>query len=136
MFQFHGWAVIMSDVYATDDKAVRKAAAVIEAELARLGVGYQGGMHVNKGLNGLDTVTISGMFNHYSASVEDFFRFIGQTAGGSYGVLFFHNDEDLDHENDWQVLRMARGRVSVEVDPFFSPIIPTIEDPYDPDRPD
>jgi hypothetical protein len=136
MFQFHGWAVIESDVYASNDEADQTAAGLIESELTRLGIGYQGGGHVNKGLNGLNSVTVSGMFNHYSASVEEFFRFIGATAVGSYGILFLQNDEDKEYGNEWRVARMVRGRVSLEADPFLSPCIPTIEDPYDPDRPD
>ena len=56
---------------------------------------------------------------------------------GSYGLLYVLDDEDYqdgDYQNEFRVWRLVRGALEERSDPFLSPFIPTVEDPYDPAR--
>lgn len=66
----------------------------------------------------------------------EFFRWIGTIAPGSYGLLYYWDDEDsrgAEYRNQYRVLVMTRGTVAEQADPFLSPCEPTIDDPFDPD---
>jgi len=58
------------------------------------------------------------------------FTEIGKLAPGSYGLLYVYDDEDPEHNEGFRVLRLARGVVTEHADPFLSPVVPTLEDPY------
>ena len=59
----------------------------------------------------------------------DLFAGVGQDAPGSYGLLYIRDDEDPNGRvNEFQVLVMRRGKVTVHPDAFLSPCIPIIED--------
>ena len=59
-------------------------------------------------------------------------RRCGELMKGTYGVMWEHDDSADETENSFRVRVMIRGALSERADPFFSPIVPTIEDP-DPD---
>jgi hypothetical protein len=60
----------------------------------------------------------------------DVYTYIGQVAPGSYGLLYMLDDEDPRHENAFSVFVLVRGTLTERADPFLSPFVPTVEDPY------
>ena len=49
---------------------------------------------------------------------------------GSYGLLYTLDDEDAAHVNAFRVYVLARGALVERTDPFLSPFVPVVEDPY------
>lgn len=72
---------------------------------------------------------IAGYHNHREGAIISTFEEIGRVAPDSYGILYIRDDEDLQHENEWIVLVMTHGVVSVRPDSYLSPCVPVIEDP-------
>lgn len=61
--------------------------------------------------------------------IIEFYKKVGDVAKGSYGLIYFYDDEDRDgQENEFQVYALRRGKIESFKDPFLSPIIPVIED--------
>jgi len=135
MFEFHGWASVQYHTHDTDSvlqdrcwQQLTNHVAAIPNELIQL-----------KRYNGCDSLLIAGQHNHRSEYVIDLFHWIAANAPGSYGLLYVRNDEDQrmsDYINRFRVWRLCRGKLTECDDPFLSPAIPTIEDPYDESRGD
>ncbi|TWU14723.1 hypothetical protein CA54_35920 [Symmachiella macrocystis] len=136
MFEFHGWARVQYHTHNTDsilqdrcwDNLVEYV-KTIPNELVSL----------NR-YNMCDSVFVNGQHNHRSEYVIELFQWIADNSLGSYGILYIRDDEDhsrlSDFENCFRVWRLCRGTLSEHDDPFLSPAIPTVEDPYDPSRGD
>ncbi len=135
MFEFHGWAVIRSR-FDIDDPRQKGDQAAIEEELAEQLRLFERPDHFwpHRTLNGLVSVTCSGLRNHRQEWVIDFFRWLASHAEGSYGLLYVLDGEDWqrggDYQNAFRVWRLAKGELTELDDPFLSPYIPTVEDPY------
>lgn len=84
-------------------------------------------------MNGQAQLWTEGFKNH-SATIGqellDLFRYIAHVAPGSYGLLYIWDDEDLACDNEFRAYVLARGAFTERADPFLSPVVPTIEDPY------
>ena len=53
---------------------------------------------------------------------------IGKYAPGSYGILYVHNDEDIEGlSNEFQVWRLVRGNLEKQKDYYLSPCVPVIK---------
>lgn len=138
MIEFQGWANI-AEAPDWEDDLDRLAQVVTEitAEAKRLNEDLRTvRLFVEEPLG--HVVLIAGYFGHTWRGwdeIVNFFKMIGEKAGGSFGLLHFIDDEDkTGHVNDYQVLVMKRGKVGLEVDPFLSPYFPEIEgrgDEYD-----
>jgi hypothetical protein len=65
---------------------------------------------------------------------------VAENLPGSYGLLYVHDDEDIqdeeDNSNTFVVWKITRGKLTQEKDNYLSPCIPVIEDEYDPSRND
>jgi hypothetical protein len=75
--------------------------------------------------------------NHRASLVWNMVHWIADHGAGSYGLLYVHDDEDAigntdygrgtdDFSNAFRVHRILNGRVTEMSDPFFSPIVPTL----------
>jgi len=77
-------------------------------------------------------LTIAGLDNHKSSSwteLLEFFNWIAIEARGSYGLLYFYDDEDKNGlNNQFQVLVLKKGKINFEIDSFLSPYIPEVEE--------
>lgn len=80
---------------------------------------------------------LSSVRNHRGSQLTavDVLTWLAEHGPGSYGLVYLHDDEDLsrtsnDHSNEFRVWRLRRGLVEELSDPFFSPIIPSL-DPND-----
>ncbi|MCL2013239.1 MAG: immunity 7 family protein [Cystobacterineae bacterium] len=70
--------------------------------------------------------------NRITQEVEEalsLFKCIAEKAKGSYGLLYFHDDEDVSgKDNFFQVYVLARGAIKTMTDTFLSPLVPVVEE--------
>lgn len=88
-------------------------------------------------LNGLYYLFVAGNRNHRGRTgkeLDDLLAFVAAEAPGSYGLLYWRDDEDDPPAgpNNYQVTVMARGSLTLRLDPFLSPTVPTVEDAWEP----
>ena len=78
--------------------------------------------------NGVDLLIAFGNRNRDNGITDrlrEALALIAEVAPGSYGFAY---TIDQNHSGEWNVLVLKRGRVTVEDDPWFSPMIPVVED--------
>lgn len=82
-------------------------------------------------LNGSYTLFIGLNHNHdngYSDSVYKLLSEIARIAIGSYGLVYLRLLEDDTNSNNYKIYKLAKGKVTIEVDELLSPCVPVIED--------
>ncbi|GAM51078.1 hypothetical protein NS07_v2contig00200-0009 [Nocardia seriolae] len=130
MFEYHGWVTVQSSAGDEEESARDRAHQAAEQELRNLSSAP--GLADIRTVNGMSFVHISGFSNRRAGSGDlaiDTFRNIGKVAPGSYGLLYFRDDEDRGgRNNEFQVLAMRRGEVVEQHDTLLSLCIPVIED--------
>jgi hypothetical protein len=84
----------------------------------------------------METFLASALHNHNNSYIQEIFEWVGQNAPGSYGLLYYQNEENNEMTEGFKVYVMKRGRISTKMDKELSPKVPTLEDPYDPSRDD
>lgn len=80
--------------------------------------------------NGVDQVIAFGSRNaenNIVAQLHELFGLIAEVAPGSYGFAYYL---DANHSRDWNVIVLKRGNVVVKEDPWFSPMVPEVEDAF------
>ena len=133
MVEFHGWATIRYHTHDTSQSLQDQCWKKIEDHIPSLPVPNL--VHLQK-YNGCDSLHIAGQHNHEAEYVIELFRWIAQVAPGSYGILYFQDDEDEKYENEFRVWRLCRGELTEHDDPLLSPYVPTVEDEHDESRGD
>jgi hypothetical protein len=131
MFEYHGWATLRDAANPDDSAAADALPATVDAIrrlLTDAGVNNDFQVADVRHANGQWQVWLAGYRNHRHTAVLDAWHAIGKTAPGSYGLLYVHDDEDPQRDNEWVAWAMARGRVTVHTDRFLSPYVPVIED--------
>ena len=135
MFQVHGWAVVTSGTYEIDTEADASLLAALgkQIDLVRT---TNIKIHLDVGLNGdLHILSVADHKNHRYEPIIDLFRWLADGSNGSYGLLYVLDDEDFqsgDYAEEFRVWRLARGVLEERSDPFLSPPVPVVEDPFDP----
>jgi len=74
---------------------------------------------------------IAGSHNHdvgYSDSIVEVLNKVAELAPASHGLVYIRWPEHPTLWNQYKVYKMARGKITMEDDPFFSPCNPLIED--------
>jgi immunity protein 7 of polymorphic toxin system len=135
MYEFHLWTVIRYHPHDTNLNLQHNCLTTCEDYFEK----HQSLKQDNYKLirqNGNDTFLMSGLHNHFALYVLELFKWIGQTAPGSYGLLYISDEEDQYDSQNFQVYVMRKGTVSRQKDCFLSPRIPVIEDRYDTSRND
>lgn len=132
MFEYHGWICIVYAPYDVEDELERLdevakyAKHLIEQKLPTNYIAEF------KPVNGEYMGSFAGLANHrgiLANDLFDIFRDIGEKATGSYGLLYFWDDEDPEFDNEFRVGRLARGKFEILEDRYLSPRIPKLEDP-------
>ncbi|NEW55965.1 hypothetical protein GV794_09910 [Nocardia cyriacigeorgica] len=130
LFEYHAWLTVQysaGDETGSQNRDAFRAAEEL-CEPLRSGSGL---VDVRR-VNGEGQVHLGGFLNRRTGQgqeVIDTFARIGRVAAGSYGVLYFRDDEDsTGYANAFQILVMRRGMVSSIRDEGLSPCIPAIED--------
>lgn len=130
MVEIHGWLVIRA-TYLDEDKHPEIDEDAVYSEVNRIVAEVKHNDIAIKVRNGLLVIDFLLHSNHKTIETDellDTFTRIAQTATGSYGMLYYLNDDDLDKCNEFDVLVARKGQVEWKKDEFFSPISQMIED--------
>ncbi len=130
MIEFNGWISISSSV---DGEHTNEEYAFLQKFTTDLVKQFQELNQVFevKNLNGEIVLITSGRHNHDNGrinSIKELLEIIGQKAIGSYGLIFYRLSEHPTEYNQFNVLRLARGKVSEYIDTLLSPCNPVIEE--------
>jgi hypothetical protein len=138
MVEVHGWITLRYSDYHSEDaeqaKFVYEFKAFIYKHYSWV-FEYEIGSLVNR--NGLECFTITAQHNHpdrpfYPVAI---FTWVANNSTGSYGTLYFHDDEDNAYHNEFQVFVLKRGKFLKVKDNLLSPYIEEVEQEYDEDNP-
>ena len=133
MFEAHGWATVRSADRESANSGQHdpelEAAVAVMASVANIVV------RLDSGVNGESMLSLSALKNHRTQAVIELFAWVAANRPDSYGLLYVHDNEDSrGFDNAFRVWRIARGRFEEMDDSFLSPVVPTIEAPYDRER--
>lgn len=130
MIELHGWITIRATYKANFDEEENVDLLVkkIQNEIKKLSW-FKSEVKAQNGEWFMEFSLYTNRMNLQTLEVFELYQNIGKIAEGSYGLIYLYNDEDSNgKENQFQVFSLARGIVKENLDPFLSPIIPTIED--------
>jgi hypothetical protein len=132
MFEYQGWATISESVSEADEngdmlseiiRQIESKISMVQSEHFELGMKY---------FNAEPRLWVIGCSNRKRSDWDDvvkLFRFIAEISPGSYGILSFWDDEDVDGlSNIYQAYVLRRGALEKKIDPFLSPCIQTLRD--------
>ena len=132
MFEFHGWAVVQSTsgrrvfrtdgLYYPDDELLHDR---LNACLDELHV--REWVHFHRTVNGLASLTISGLRNHRDERIFDVYQLLALHGQRSYGFLFTRDAEEGDYDSRFRIFRLARGE--------FAPLAGFLDVPENPEPP-
>lgn len=131
MFEFHGWFCIQDSTIESDFEQLRYGIGKIRSYLDQQNWGTA--LVDLRSLNGNSYLTLCGCTNRPTNHFELFdglFKCFQEYAPGTYGLLYWHHHGDPNPPgiNYFKVNVVAKGKVTQHLDPFLSPIVPTIED--------
>ena len=121
MFEAYGWA---SAVEVPDFERLQE-------QIDRASIPGHSEISLHRDLNHVAVITVAASRNHRLESIIELFRWLASHAPAAHGLLFVRDQESV-HSNEYRAWCLIRGDLTERLDPFFSPCIPTIEDPYDP----
>jgi hypothetical protein len=130
MFEFHGWFTISETPEDYDVGGLETIIVNLRKYLDAME--WPSGFADLRVLNGIPFLSITGHPNrprNYHQHLDALLTFIKQHAPGSYGLLYWRDDEDdrPPGRDNFHVHVLAKGTVVERFDPFLSPAIPTIE---------
>lgn len=132
MFEFHGWFVIKETL---EDRFEDNTTQIISDLRSLLNpLEWASGAFDLKPFNGMYCLNITGHANRprrYHQDIDQLLNFLAQKTPGSYGLLYWRDDEDDSSpgRTNFHVRVLARGTIVDRFDPFLSPAVPTIEEP-------
>jgi hypothetical protein len=129
MYEYHGWITVRETPENKDEERIEEIVSELREQIGRQN--WEPGALELRAANGTYQIMAAG--NHNRRPVEEydpvrFFRYVGEKAPGSYGLLYVWDDEDPQFFNQFRVYVLARGTVAEREDPFLSPCVPVIED--------
>lgn len=130
MYEFHGWFVVAETPEDHDDGGLDQILAELRQMLATMK--WAPVRYDLYPLNGVYHLCVTGHLNRPLTHPEDvaaLMTFLARRAPGSYGLLYWRDDEDASPPGmgEFRVRVLARGTITDRFDPFLSPTIPTIE---------
>ncbi|WP_027482461.1 Imm7 family immunity protein [Deinococcus pimensis] len=147
MYEFHGWVCIRKSVQedmggVTSTIFHDMLVGAVRDRLAEQNLDDTGHNPFFRftPINGEWFLTFGGNLDHrttYEPLIHDLLGLIAREGPGSYGLMYWRDDEydpPAGAEN-FQVLVLARGVLTTRFDPFLSPVVPLIQDPYVDDEP-
>ena len=128
MVEYYGWVKLCQSIDGEDEENIGAISEMVKNQLKK--IDFPERILILQALNGSYILNVSGHTNHMSDDVYemfDLFKFIGKNAVGSYGLLYFKNDEDTEAPNTFKVWRLSKGELKEFKDTLLSPCNPTIE---------
>jgi hypothetical protein len=138
MVEIHGWITLRYSDYHSEDG---EQASFVYAFKQFLQAHFDWVLSHQHGFltqyNGLACFTLNAQHNHPDEPFYplEIFTWAAKNSTGSYGMLYFHNDEDAVHQNVFQVFVLKRGKLTRVNDPFLSPYMEEVEKEYDESNP-
>ena len=132
MFEYHGWITFVYSPYDVENEDEKLDVVISYARNFIKQMLNERHVAELKVINAEYMASFAGSANHRSSDVEavfQLFKEIGQKAPGSYGLLYFWDDEAPDFNGEFRVGRLVRGEFEFVKDHYLSPRIPTLEDP-------
>jgi hypothetical protein len=126
LFEFHGWAVLVRGEAGTGYESLLAEVKAKSEEICE----YPEHFQIADAGNEMKVLIAHGLRNHFRYQIIELFECIAGLSSESYGLLYVHDDENSNYDNEFRVWRLARGRLEERSDPFLSPYVPTIEEPY------
>lgn len=132
MFEFHGWFGIAESPEEADTGRLDEGLAELRSRIAALDWGTNGEVTLRV-FNGEWYVRADGVVNRRRDEAAELYALLDFVAGrfpGAWGLLY-ERAEDLPvppGRGGFQVRVLARGELTVRLDPFLSPVRPVIED--------
>jgi hypothetical protein len=136
MYEFHGWIVLNETPYETDVGSFDIKVKALSERIAALDWSSAAANLSN--LNGMFVVTVNGCPNRRRYKAEELRQLLDLIVGefaGAYGIIYEEDDEattmPLHGERAFSVTVIKRGKCVPAMDPFLSPMVPVIEDPFE-----
>lgn len=131
MFEFHGWLTVRVDDHDDADGVVlhereQAAESLVRQLMADCRDNFSV-LELHRSGNGLVTLAAHGLRNHRQGWPMSLFEAVSKALPGSYGVLYYHDDEHVSEDNIYKVMRFARGESTLFDDQLLSPVVPIIE---------
>ncbi len=138
MVEIHGWITLhYSDYHSVDAEQndfvcrfkqfiIKRCKWVLDDQISSL-----------TSRNGLDCFALNVQHNHPGTPFYplDIFTWTAENSTGSYGMLYVYDDESKDHNTEFQVFVLKRGKLVKEKDHFLSPYFEEVEKEYDEENP-
>ncbi|MCR5886526.1 immunity 7 family protein [Hymenobacter sp. J193] len=137
MIEIHGWITLRYSDYHSEidlqNAAVERFRQYMQQEYSWVLLQNYGRITT---WNGLESFSIHVLHNHkqefYALKI---FNWVAQELPGSYGLLYFHDEEDENRFNEFQVYVLKRGKLVEAQDQLLSPYWEAVEKDYDEDNP-
>ncbi len=131
MYQFHGWCTLRE--LGDEQDGDRQQLALDHVREFVESLKWANGFCELRPFNGMYFIHFGGFQNRPRQEASDLkklFALIAREVTGSYGLMYWRDDEDLTPpgRDNWHVVVLARGIVIERFDPFLSPSVPFIED--------
>ncbi|WP_275291964.1 Imm7 family immunity protein [Amycolatopsis sp. La24] len=134
MYTFHGWFELdesPSEVEWGEEKFDELLEEVRERVAA---IDWLSGEARLKVFNGMHVLTVNGMPNRRrdeEQELTELLEYVARLLPGSHGLLYELDDDarEMPWPDGFRVRVMARGEITVRLDPFLSPLRPVVEDP-------
>ena len=129
MVEYHGWFAINQSVDGENEDNIISIVDELNCLIEKMGSFNR--ILALKPMNGRYFLHLAGNTNHRGEDVEEVFdliKFIADKTEGSYGTLYFRDDEDSNRNNEFTVYAMVRGEITEKEDYILSPCDPVIEE--------
>jgi immunity protein 7 of polymorphic toxin system len=131
MYVFHAWIVLLDSTDEGEPSVIWEKAALLKPILHyKFQLSSDAGQWLTI-TNGLHILNASFSRNHRATShaeLLEVLNWICKELPGSYGLVYWHDDEDPAIGDAFRVIVMARGQLRDHVDQFLSPRNPVVED--------
>lgn len=130
MYFYTAWFVLRDSTSESRQDVLQRGIATIQDEMKNHLSSFVPNNAIND-VNGEFLLQCSGSHNrpgNLHTSLLRLVRVIGDVLPGSYGLVYWTDDESVDTSDGYNVVVLARGTVRTERDSFLSPIVPNIED--------
>lgn len=129
MIEYHGWITINQSVDGENEDRIQQIVFEVLELFKKHTIENESYQYSES--NGLYFIHFSGSHNHNGDQLNklrDLLKEVGCNAPGSYGILFFKDDENKEYNNEFQIFKLLRGEVKFERDKYLSPCNPLIEE--------
>jgi hypothetical protein len=131
LYEFHGWFGIAESPEEADGGSLSDGIADLKERVSI--IEWATGSAEVRIYNGQSFLLINGLINRRRDEAEEvdiLVRYVADRFPGAWGILYERSD-DFDFPpgpGAFRVRIVARGEISIRLDPFLSPTQPVIED--------